>query len=52
MSKAIVAGGYGPKDTVHVDLAADDQISFTRIPAPEEDEASTTDAPPLLTEKE
>jgi ATP-dependent Clp protease ATP-binding subunit ClpB len=41
MSKAIVAGGYGTKDTVAIDIEQDefgtDQISFTRIPAPDED---------------
>ena len=40
MSKAIVSGGYGAKDTIKVDLITDDlgshQISFERIPAPEE----------------
>ena len=40
MSKAIVSGGYGAKDTIKVDLVTDDlgthQISFERIPAPEE----------------
>lgn len=39
MSKAIVSGGYGPKDTIKVDVAGDDQITFQRIPAPDEDEA-------------
>ena len=41
MSKAIVAGGYGPGDTVRVDVEGegeDSQITFERIPAPEEDE--------------
>ena len=51
MSKAIVAGGYGAKDTVHVDLAANDQISFTRIPAPEEDENGSP-KPPQLTKQD
>ncbi|MCB9762372.1 MAG: ATP-dependent chaperone ClpB [Alphaproteobacteria bacterium] len=35
MSKAIVSGGYGPGDTVAVDLM-DDHITFSRIPAPVE----------------
>ena len=34
MAKAIVSGGYGPGDPVAVDMTEDDQISFTRIPAP------------------
>ena len=41
MSKAIVAGGYGPGDTVRVDVEGsgeDNQITFERIPAPDEDE--------------
>jgi ATP-dependent Clp protease ATP-binding subunit ClpB len=38
MSKAIVSGGYGPKDTVHVDIDGEDNIIFTRIAAPNEDE--------------
>lgn len=38
MSKAIVGGGYGAKDTVSVSLDEEDRIVFTRIPAPEEDE--------------
>ena len=38
MAKAIVSGGYGPKDTVHVSVNEEDQIVFTRIPAPEEEE--------------
>ncbi|MDG1481396.1 MAG: ATP-dependent chaperone ClpB [Myxococcota bacterium] len=41
MSKAIVSGSYGAKDTVKVDIETDDfgieQITFERIPAPEED---------------
>lgn len=37
MSKAIVGGGYGPKDTIKVDIDAEDMITFTRIPAPDED---------------
>ena len=44
MSKAIVSGNYGPKDTVRVDIFHNDefdvdQITFERIPAPEEDAA-------------
>ena len=39
MSKAIVGGGYGAKDTVSVTLSEEDQITFTRIPAPEEEES-------------
>jgi len=41
MSKSIVGGGYGPGDTVKVDLegdASDGNITFERIPAPEEEE--------------
>ncbi|MAA79479.1 MAG: ATP-dependent chaperone ClpB [Deltaproteobacteria bacterium] len=38
MSKAIVGGGYGPKDSVSISLDEEDRIVFTRIPAPEEDE--------------
>ena len=41
MSKAIVAGGYGPGDTVRVDVEGsgeDSQITFERIPAPDEDD--------------
>ena len=41
MAKAIVSGGYGPKDTVHVDVNEEDQIVFTRIPAPEEEEGES-----------
>jgi ATP-dependent Clp protease ATP-binding subunit ClpB len=40
MSKSIVGGGYEPGDTVKVDLegdATDGNITFERIPAPEED---------------
>jgi ATP-dependent Clp protease ATP-binding subunit ClpB len=40
MSKSIVGGGYGPGDTVKVDLegeAPDGNITFERIPAPEEE---------------
>ena len=36
MSKAIVSGNYGPRDTVKVDVEGDD-ITFERIPAPDED---------------
>ena len=41
MSKAIVGGGYGPGDTIAVDVVDDEaspdgRITFTRIPAPEE----------------
>jgi len=38
MSKAIVSGGYGPKDTIKVDVDSEDMITFTRIPAPDEDD--------------
>ena len=38
MSRAIVSGGYQPRDTVHVDLTDEDQIKFERIPAPPEEE--------------
>ncbi len=42
MSKDIVGGGYGPKDTIVVDLVEDDtapdgKITFTRIPSPPEE---------------
>jgi ATP-dependent Clp protease ATP-binding subunit ClpB len=37
MSKAIVSGGYGPGDSVKVDLEGD-EVSFERIPAPPKDE--------------
>ena len=37
MSKAIVSGGYGPKDTITVDLDGEDVITFGRIAAPDED---------------
>ena len=41
MSKAIVAGGYGPGDMVKVDCeeGEDGAITFERIAAPEEEEA-------------
>jgi ATP-dependent Clp protease ATP-binding subunit ClpB len=38
MSKAIVGGGYGPKDTVSVTLDEEERIVFTKIDAPEEEE--------------
>ncbi|MFZ5478830.1 MAG: ATP-dependent chaperone ClpB [Myxococcota bacterium] len=38
MSKSIVSGGYGPGDTVKVDVE-NDQIVFERVPAPEEEQA-------------
>jgi ATP-dependent Clp protease ATP-binding subunit ClpB len=37
MSKAIVSGGYGPKDTIKVDVDGEEHITFQRIPAPDED---------------
>jgi ATP-dependent Clp protease ATP-binding subunit ClpB len=39
MSKAIVGGGYGPGDTVRVEVepGEDGVITFERIPAPDED---------------
>ena len=42
MSRAIVGGGYGPKDTIQVDVVADEsspdgKITFTRIAAPPEE---------------
>ena len=37
MSKAIVGGGYGPKDVISVSLDEEDHIVFTRIPAPPEE---------------
>jgi len=42
MSKAIVGGGYGPKDTIKVTLDEFEQLVFTRIPAPEENEESSS----------
>ena len=36
MSKAIVSGGYGPKDTIKVDVDGEEHITFQRIPAPDE----------------
>ncbi|MEY3213886.1 MAG: hypothetical protein RIT28_4367 [Pseudomonadota bacterium] len=48
MSKAIVAGGYGPGDTIKVDLEGDD-ITFERVPAPEEDDAPKASKAPRLT---
>ena len=39
MSKAIVSGGYGAKDTVFVDLDSEDNITFTRIAGPNEEES-------------
>ena len=39
MAKAIVKGGYMPGDTIEVDLNAEtDQITFTRVPAPVEED--------------
>ena len=35
MSKSIVSGGYGPGDTIQVDVEGSD-ITFERIPAPPE----------------
>ena len=50
MSKAIVGGGYGPHDTVKVDVepGEDGAITFERIPAPEEEEEEDAEqsAPP------
>ena len=40
MSKAIVSGGYGPKDTIKVDVDGEEHITFQRIPAPDEEDAS------------
>jgi len=48
MAKAIVSGGYGPKDTVHVSVNEEDQIVFTRIPAPEEEEEGNNSDVQLL----
>ncbi|MCB9746203.1 MAG: ATP-dependent chaperone ClpB [Alphaproteobacteria bacterium] len=48
MAKAIVSGGYGPGDTVLVDLNADDNITFSRIPAPIEDEEEGSGPTALL----
>ena len=47
MSKAIVAGGYGPGDTIKVDLEGDD-ITFERVPAPDEDDAPKASQAPRL----
>ncbi len=41
MSKALIAGGYGPGDTMKVDHA-DDHFEFTRIPATSTDEAQAS----------
>jgi hypothetical protein len=41
MSKTIVAGGYGPGDTIRVNVEGSD-ITFERVPAPPEDERSAT----------
>lgn len=38
MSKAIVSGGYGPRDTIKVGLTDDEQLLFERIPGPPEEE--------------
>ena len=43
MAKAIVSGGYGPKDTVHVSVNEEDQIIIYKIPAPEEEEGNNSD---------
>ncbi len=47
MSKAIVSGGYGPRDTIKVDVEAgeDAAITFERIPGPEEDTDEAPAAP-------
>ncbi|MFT6160635.1 MAG: ATP-dependent Clp protease ATP-binding subunit ClpB [bacterium] len=37
MSSVIIGGGYGPGDGIQIDLVGEDQIQFTRIPAPDED---------------
>jgi ATP-dependent Clp protease ATP-binding subunit ClpB len=37
MSSVIIGGGYGPGDGIKVDLVGEDQIEFTRIPAPDEE---------------
>ncbi len=41
MSKTIVAGGYGPGDTIRVNVEGSD-ITFERVPAPPEDARSAT----------
>jgi ATP-dependent Clp protease ATP-binding subunit ClpB len=47
MSRAIVAGDFGPRDTIAVDVK-DDALIFARIPAPpEEDEDLGYDGPPI-----
>ena len=43
MSKAIVSGNYGPRDTVKVDVEGDD-ITFERVPGPDPD--ADGDGPP------
>ncbi len=43
MSKAIVSGNYGPRDGIKVDLEGED-ITFERVPAPEEGEAPASPA--------
>jgi ATP-dependent Clp protease ATP-binding subunit ClpB len=42
MSSAIIGGGYEPGDTIRVDLRGEDQIEFTRIPAPAESDNRTS----------
>jgi hypothetical protein len=47
MSRAIVAGDFGPRDTIAVDVQ-DDNLVFARIPAPPlEDDEPGYDGPPL-----
>jgi len=47
MSRAIVAGDFGPRDTIAVDVQ-DEQLMFARIPAPpQEEEDMGYDGPPL-----
>ena len=48
MSNAIVGGNYGPGDSILVDLEGED-ITFERVPAPEEeDEDAASPAPTLV----
>jgi ATP-dependent Clp protease ATP-binding subunit ClpB len=48
MSKAIVSGGYGPGDTIRVDVepGEDGIINFERIPGPEEEGEDEAPTPP------
>ena len=45
MAKAIVSGGYGPGDTVVVDMTENDEISFSRVPAPVDEDGDEPSGP-------